>query len=35
MKVFDVEGYENRRLGFWCNLGRVWLLVQVNGKKFV
>jgi len=35
VKVFDEKGWEKRRLGFWRNLGRVLLLVEVNGEKFV
>ena len=33
MKIFGRKGLENRRLGFWENFGRVWLLLEVNGMK--
>jgi hypothetical protein len=35
MKIFGRKGLENRRLGFWENFGRVWLLLEVNGMKIV
>ena len=35
VKVFDEKGWEKRKLGFWWNLGRVSLLLEVNGEKFV
>jgi len=33
MKNFDEKMYEFRRLGFWGNFGRFWLLLEVNGMK--
>jgi hypothetical protein len=35
MKIFGREGLEVRRLGFWENFGRVWLLLEVNERKIV
>ena len=35
MKICGRKGLENRRLGFWENFGRVWLLLEVNGMKIV
>jgi hypothetical protein len=35
MKICGRKGLEIRRLGFWENFGRVWLLFEVDGMKIV
>jgi len=35
MKNFGEKVQKVRRLGFWENFGRVWLLLEVNGMEIV
>jgi len=35
MKILGRKELESRRLRFWGNFGRVWLLLEVNGMEIV